>query len=164
MQLYRLKRFTPHPLANTRTPTSRGLFSHVAITAQILFTYIFRALSVASYSYIQLGELGQCGENEIGQASKLQQGIKLDRVRCSIVGWATVIINVILPIVYMCIYSAMWPVPRHRYIFNDNPHILAPNSCATERQFTNWITHADFRASITGNLSKINRQASCLSM
>ena len=42
-------------------------FSHTEITARILFTHI------ASYSFVQLSELGHRGENENAQASKQQQ-------------------------------------------------------------------------------------------
>ena len=61
------KHFTLHPLADLFIPTPICLlweaFSHAAITVQRLIVHI-SALSLARYSFIQLGELWQRGMNE----------------------------------------------------------------------------------------------------
>ena len=65
--LDRTKDFTLHPLADLFIPTPTRLlreeFSHAAITHED-DSLTFPPLSIAMYSFIQLSELGHCGENE----------------------------------------------------------------------------------------------------
>ena len=59
------------PFHSNTNSTPRGSIN--PITARLLFIHIIPSLSIASYSFIQLSELGHHGENENVQASKWQE-------------------------------------------------------------------------------------------
>ena len=71
----RSKRFTLHPLADLFVPTPTRLGKHSATLQLLCEDYSFKFAPV--YTFIQLSELGCCGEYENAQYSKqLQRGIK----------------------------------------------------------------------------------------
>ena len=65
------------PVHSNTNLASLGAFSHAAITNEN-YSLIFPPLSVARYSFIQLSELSNHGENEITRASKQYQSQKGD--------------------------------------------------------------------------------------
>ena len=67
----RSKRFTLHPLADLFIQfafSGKNSDTHKLLPEDYLLT--FAQMSTARYSFIQLSEMGHCGENENAQASK----------------------------------------------------------------------------------------------